>query len=70
MLISARHRERVLENPQIHLEVHVYIQVPMDRISPMLTAGERVECTVQYDQTSASESSSFSFHGGHEIHHQ
>ena len=70
MLISARHRERVLKKTQIHLEVHVDIQVPMDRISLMLTAGERVERTVQYDQTSAIESSSFSFNGVHEIHHQ
>ena len=36
----------------------------------MLTAGERVKRTVQYYQTSASESSSFSFNGGGLIHHQ
>ena len=42
----------------------------MDRISLMLTAGERVERRLQYDQTSASESSSFCFSGGGGIQNQ
>ena len=46
MLISALHRERVLEDLQSHSEVHSDVQEPMDRISLVFTAGERVERTV------------------------